>query len=44
VFEHPGRRRLGTVALDGDDTIYANVNGPDRVDQQRGRRDRRGDR
>lgn len=33
VFEHPGGRLLGTVALDADGTVYAFTNGPDRVEE-----------
>lgn len=33
VFEHPGGRLLGTVALDDEGTTYVFTNGPDRVEE-----------
>ncbi|MFZ6182259.1 PQQ-binding-like beta-propeller repeat protein [Nannocystis pusilla] len=40
VFQHPGGRLLGTVALDGDGTIYAFTAGPERVEEIYALRDR----
>lgn len=33
VFEHPGGKLLGTVSLDADGTVYAFVNGAERVEE-----------
>lgn len=33
VFEHPGGRLLGTVALDDDGTVYVFTSGPERVEE-----------
>ncbi|WAS95164.1 outer membrane protein assembly factor BamB family protein [Nannocystis punicea] len=40
VFAHPGGRLLGTVALDGDGTVYAFTSGAERVEEIYALRDR----